>query len=711
MPLPNSIDAPYNFVPLANWVYCPDWAPRVSHDLPFRDGLCGHLDLTITAHSPVLVGRDRRAAEEPCAAHPGQVHPYQLPDGRYALPGTALKGMLRNVIEIATFSRMAMVDDQRLGVRDLTPGARPIYGNLMTEESPRGSRTFRPKTKSAWLVFDAVANSWQIEPCLYARVEQEDLIAHNGAPWVNLADRPTAEAKYEAWLQPLDISFTAGPEQPHMHGRGNQLVYRRASNLGSGSTTGTLVFTGQPNYGNHAKHMEFIFFGHAGTRIRVPDAVFRGFLDIHDQKTENASRSPWDYWRNKLRVPVFYLDDGAPGTVTSLGLAMMYKLAYSHSLHEAIRNTSQQHHNDQALDMATLLFGNVGEKPEHCLRGRVSIQHAIADGNPLPQALPATILNGPKPTYYPNYIRQPRAHNNRIPERQGYTTLMENGCELRGWKRYPARPVEQVQPQTLTGEQAQNNAVQVCLHPLPADTHFSSRVSFQNLKRVEFGALCWALTWGDQPALRHGIGMGKPFGYGQIGITINGFDLRPNRTDAKVPKWQECVLEFIEHMDKAHRDGRNRGGTWRESRELRSLLAMADPSKTPAVGAQLRHMTLTTENHNDFKDAKQEHRLVLAEYPLASPPSRTLTSFVPPPPAPESWSGVTLRLNPGSGALSANQGGQVANAINPAAQALRDALPQGPRDRLKKKKELKDCTVTVERIGNAWLLTGIRAPE
>jgi CRISPR-associated protein (TIGR03986 family) len=617
MPLPHNIDAPYNFVPLAKWVYSPDWASRVSHDLPFRDGLGGHLDLTITAHSPLLVGRDRQAGEEACDAHPGEVHPYQLPDGRYALPGTALKGMLRNVVEIATFSRMALVDDQRLGVRDLTPGARSIYGNRMTEETPRGSRIFRPKTKSGWLFFDTIDNSWRIEPCLYARVEHEALVAYHGVPWVTLADRPTARVKYDAWFRPLDIAFTDGPEEPHQHSRGNRLVYRRASNLGAGATMGTLVFTGQPNYGNHAKHLEFIFFGSTGAPIRVPDDVFRGFLDIHDQKTENAPQSQWDEWRNQARVPVFYLEDDRPGTVASLGLAMMYKLAYSHSLHAAIRNTSPRHLDEQALDMATLLFGRVGEKPEDCLRGRVSIQHAVAEGNPVPQAMDPTILNGPKPTYYPNYIQQPRAQNNRIPANQGYRTLMENGCELRGWKRYPAR--QQIEPQLLTAAQAQHNPVQVCLHPLPADTTFSTRVTFHNLRPVELGALCWALTWGGQPELRHGLGMGKPFGYGQVSIAIDGADMTPNNPKASPLRWEACVDAFVEHMDAVHGAAPATEGTWRTSDAIRTLLAMADPRVQPANGSQLRHMQLTTENENDFKDAKMA-RLVLADYPRSTHP-------------------------------------------------------------------------------------------
>ena len=715
MPLPHSIDAPYNFVPLADWVYCPDWASQVSHDLPFKDGLCGHLELTITAHSPVLVGREHRPDEAPCAGHPGQVHPYQLPDGRYALPGTALKGMLRNVIEIATFSRMALVDDQRLGVRDLTGGL-PAYQKAMTQTI---DGAFKPLARPGWLSFhpDHLGpgrGCWLIQACEYARIERSVLEAFLAKPWVKISkkDRPTTKEKYDAWLKhkSLSVTFDVGLEQSHKHskdkeGKDKYLIYRKATNLGTGSQRGMLVFTGQPS---PQKHMEFIFFGAIGTPIRVREEIFRGFLDIHDQRTANGPESPWAYWRNQARVPVFWLDDGHGG-VASLGLAMMYKLPYTHSLHDAIGHSSPRHledHRIDQLDLTTLLFGRVGQKPEDCLRGRVTIHHAVPEGQTQPQALPATILNGPKPTYYPNYICQPNAQNNRIPQKKRYSTLMEPDCKLRGWKRYPARPVEQVEPQSLTAEQTDNQAVQVILNPLPAGTIFRTRLTFHNLRPVELGALCWALTWGGQPSLRHSLGMGKPFGYGQIGIMIDAADLRPNRLDTTAPTWCDCVTVFIETIEKAHRTGRPQGGPWRDSREIRTLLAMADPNRQPFGDSRLRHMHLSTEQENDFKDAKNA-RLVLADYPLAPAP-KWMTEDADAPPAPTTWPNVTLRLvKPGSGELSVTHAGMSAFAVNPEAQNMRAALPQVVQERLKKKHELKDCTVTVEKIGNAWKLIGI----
>jgi CRISPR-associated protein (TIGR03986 family) len=702
MPPPNSIDSPYNFVPLADWVHCPSWAKSVSHDLPFRDGICGHLDLTITAHTPLLVGDQQQNTNNT----PGEVKPFKLPNGTYAIPGTSLKGMIRAIIEIASFSRMNLVDDQRLGVRDLTGGVQSYQKAMTTTEDG----AFKSLSKAGWLSFDRSQGRWLIQPCLYARIERLELTDHHQTPWVNISNqsRPTAKEKYDAWMKSLQISFDVGeekkhPHSPDKHGKPKFLVYRKASNLGRGKTEGTLVFTGQPS---PKKHLEFIFYGTAGQPITVPEEVFRGFLDIHDQKTENSDPTAWTDWRDKPRVPIFYLEEpNKRGTVASLGLALMYKLAYHHSIHDAIRHSSPEHFNDDAEDLATLMFGRVGDKPEKCLKGRVTFQHATADGKPAEQPQPATILNGPKPTYYPNYIQQPTAINCKIPEKMSYTTLMDDTCQIRGWKRYPARSSAQVQQ--LTPEQVEKTAVQVKLHTLPASTTFQTQVNFHNLKPAELGALCWALTWAGDEHLRHSLGMGKPFGFGQVSIAINPQKsfLRPNAPDTKqVLTWESCRQAFVEYMEK---NAQARKKKWKNSPQIAALLGMADPNKHPLQGT-LNHMRLSTENDNQFKDAKKE-RLVLSEYAKGTHPSGLSLTSENNAGAANEWMGVEIKLNPGSGELSITHQGKVATALNPTAQELRDHLPNDLKERLKKNKALKGCRVQIKAVGNRWNLVAILA--
>ena len=108
------VKAPFRFARINRWIYEPAWAGLVSHDVPFSDGLSGEAEVEITATSSILVGGDRRRA---AADRQGEVRPFRLPDGTYAIPGSALQGMARAVLEIAGFGRLGpWVQDRKFGM-------------------------------------------------------------------------------------------------------------------------------------------------------------------------------------------------------------------------------------------------------------------------------------------------------------------------------------------------------------------------------------------------------------------------------------------------------------------------------------------------------------------------------------------------------------------------------------------------------------------
>ena len=46
-----TIKAPFNFVPLSDKIFFPEWADQISQDIPFSDGLSGTIELKITVSS------------------------------------------------------------------------------------------------------------------------------------------------------------------------------------------------------------------------------------------------------------------------------------------------------------------------------------------------------------------------------------------------------------------------------------------------------------------------------------------------------------------------------------------------------------------------------------------------------------------------------------------------------------------------------------
>ncbi|MBK1642115.1 TIGR03986 family CRISPR-associated RAMP protein [Chromatium okenii] len=624
MPPPISIDAPYNFVPLADWVHCPDWAAQVSHDLPFRDGICGHLDLTITAQTPLLVGGRQQKASETA---PGQVHPFKLPNGNYAIPGTSLKGMIRAIIEIASFSRMNLVDDIRYGLRD-------ISGKYV---SAAYTARVRDRVKTGFMRIGENGLPL-ITPCDMVRLSHHTLEAWLGIKSAVFAPDRTVSKKYQAWedrcrakkIDPDVISFSPNGVE--------------AENLGSGIHQGVPVFTGQISDSRQktGKKRDFVFYDEDASRVFVlKQQDWADFLYVHgDEATKDASDMSWPgywkqrYWRGES-VPVFYVQDAGK---TRIGLAYMPRLAGDFSTHEMIEHTEPEHLNGNGRskwDFAETLFGTtaatdaVGEKSAACLKGRITFGLATAKNSALTDVVGPTILNGPKASYFPNYVRQQTDKTSHLTS-NGYATCVKTAehtkPEIRGWKRYPVRENEQIQQLTEEQRTSKKKNTHVILHPLKTRVQFTSRVNFHNLKPAELGALVWALTWAGDNNLRHSLGMGKSFGLGQVSIAIDGFSLRCNDSQQVALTLEEYRDQFIFHMEDVAVQNQA-GYRWRDSKQITQLLGMADLQNVDkfknSCKSELKHMLLETRGANGFLTAKQSG-LVLPEYPLTQHPATFL---------------------------------------------------------------------------------------
>lgn len=579
------ITSAYNFVPLSETIVFPDWDAQVSQDYPFADGVCGTLQLTINSHSPLLVGtkQDR------------EVKPFYLPDGTAAIPGSSLRGMIRNVLEIAGFGKMRLADDKRYGVRDLQAD---FYKKQLTKDG--GKNRYIPQSQAGWLSFKD--GEWTITPCQMARVERSLLESYLGKHWVKISDkdRPTGEAKYAAWLnagKSLAVDFNADGMTFHPHRKGAiQLQYSKVSKIGSGSEQGSLVFTGQPG---PQKHMEFVFYREDASRsFTVPERVMRDFQHIYQDSGD------WRYLKKKNLfahgIPVFYLEQ--TGKISSLGLSQMYRLAYQQSIGEIIDHANGGHRQNNRPDLAELIFGTIDETDgKESLKGRVSFSHAVCQTPPPYREQACTaILNSPKPTYYPNYVVQDE-EDGKLKGRD-YRTYMDANAQIRGWKRYPVKTAITL-PQ-LDRDQLAGGAWSK-LHPLDGPLSFKAKLRFHNLRPVELGAIAWCLDWGENPALRHSIGMGKPFGFGQISISVNEQDLRPNKPDTEL-SLQDCVNAFTRFMDESI------GQQWLSSENMQHLLAMADPGN--ADGRELIPLDLCGGGkNNQFVNAKKAS-LVLEPY-------------------------------------------------------------------------------------------------
>ncbi len=616
------ITAPYNFVPLSGWVFQPDWANQVSHDVPFSDGLCGSLDIEITAETPILVGDKQIKATEYSA---GEVHFFKVND-KPAIPGTTLKGMIRNVLEIASFGKMQFVDDRRLSIRDIS-GRRVIGNNYDIGKPKAGFLRLREDS------------TIEIIPCDFVHISHRDMEAYLKSYTYIFTNRetPTVKQKYECWQR---HTHQSSDDLPQINFSINHTATpKMATNLGTKRYRGTLVFTGQisdKTQTKYGKYRDFVFYDRREQHNALPVStnVFKDFLYIHGDEDKKSAGSWQNYWRDRLfknkyhEIPVFFHVD-AHEQVKSIGLAYMYRLAYNYSIGETIDYTNENHRKASGYDLADLLFGKINpDKDKENLKSRVSFGLATLIGKAEvdQENYKETILNGPKPTYFPNYIRQETKESTKEIASKQYRTYMQKDSEIRGWKYYPVRRWQEVHVQAIKtqfrNKKKDNKKVKVKLLPLKKGTSFKSTIRFHNLLPKELGALLWTLKWGNDDRLRHNLGMAKGFGFGQVKLEIVGSDIRSNQAPDKkiVFNDEEYIKLFRTLMDegytaeKQRNNTQNMRGKWGDSEQIRLLKAMSYPEYNHANKETLKHLQLEdNQRKNQFVVAKQKG-WVLPEY-------------------------------------------------------------------------------------------------
>ena len=688
------INAPYNFVPLSDTVVIPEWGDKVSHDLPFRDGISGELELTIEALAPIMVGGEQKQGTE---RESGKVHFFQTPDKRYAIPGSSLRGVIRSVTEIATFSRMNRIDDKRFGLRDISG----TYVSASYTERVRNNVSY------GFLSLDAQGKP-SITPCSMVRLSHRDLESWWKEPkpifkkekiekdkyGKEKKTRLTLKDKYHHWQNLCQKHNIDSPYSLKFEADGKTVTKIGTGNL----VDGFPVLTGQISDANdkndgvekngkiiYSKYKDFMFYSpREQDRFALDNKAWRDFLFIHGDENDKPEMSWPDFWCerfwSKQKVPVFYIQNKDR---VQVGLAYMPKLAGDFSTHDMLQHTHKDHVDNTKPDFAELLFGRVDEKPESALKGRVYFEPAFLQGKAKVDNNPReTILNGAKPSYFPNYVyQQVDKSGNELANgknRQYATYVYSAGNpapELRGWKRYPVRLPDEVRTQPLGDKQT--TKVQTRLHTLAEGSTFKGRLVFHNLKPQELGALLWAVQLENK---RHNLGMAKSFGYGQINIRLDWQNSRLVCNDpAQTPdaKPDGYIATFEQYMTTTL------GKDWRTSTPIEALVAMADLTCRDQFAGELKHMVMGMGSNNEFVKAKQS-ALVLASYvqdhrtlKRKSVVQNTVVKIQQTAIIAESkpeWAGARIKFNRANGTLSVKKNGKTANALKPNGEELLNTL-------------------------------------
>lgn len=573
------IRAPFNFVPLAENVFFPDWAKNISQDIPFNDGMSGVLDIELTAMTPLFVRNGHTKEQQENKAIEYRTFS-TTPDGRYFIPATTIKGAVRNALEILSFGKMSRVDNKRYSIRDLK-----LKKDYLEKFSTKSIHCGWMRKEGSTIIIEDHGlpyriSHWTID-LKYHTPFCSSYEGQTGKKYLANEKHKIARDKYKMFGDNSLVNRFA----ENGTCTNNPVDSRMCAKFDDNGWEGTIVFTGQPgerkpreeNRKASGKFFEFVFKEEVQNSYTLDmfeeKGLFEDFCFIYKDSED------WAWWQHKLndgeRVPVFLNAEG--GKLNHFGLSYLYKLPTA--LH--VKEYLNENHLSMEPDLAECMFGY--SQKDKALKGRIQFSHAVCAEGELDEEN-SVYMGSPKPTYYPIYIKQKGRNGFMLDEKDrvvDYSTMLSKGAQLKGWKMYPIRKEAVNEFDIPEGQEDNCNP----FLPIKAGSRFVGKVIFHNLKQIELAALVYALSLKNDAL--HSIGFAKPFGYGATKIKVNS--INGGAIDVEAMR-----IQFEEFMS-------NQIAGYSKTKQVREFFAMSKPQALSTNHA-LSYMEL-----DEFVFAKQQH--------------------------------------------------------------------------------------------------------
>ncbi len=597
------VGAPYNFVPFYDTVY------------KYHDKLTNHNDMK----SDLITGEITYEvkAETPIMIDDGTKHFFTDTKGRYAIPGSTMRGLIRNNVQILGLSSFEDdIDDYALMYRNVAGGAeKKQYNHILGSKQLRvndGNKSYGlgvllnvhagyvSNEGGKYVIYQTAVDSTkkEFEGMNYYVLSERKIIND----YLKYKDKFTYgffRQNGKSILQHEFRKFRRSEKNGRVHYEGDknkeyQPYYEHVSYEvahqkdiiavgypGEYKNEGFAVSTGKMN----EKKAVYIIpeIDKNKESIPIPEEDVRAFkIDLNKKRNTLKQFGGEKYFdlpeEGKMR-PVFYIQlDGR----LYFGFTPRLRLFYDHTLKKGLKPELKR----DGIDYAKALFGYTS--PEKSYKSKLSFTDAVLEDNAGIGAEQKLILAEPKPTSYLDYLKQ----NKDTP-----VTYNTDGFELRGVKQYW---LHKSLVQTDGGVINENAASTIC--PLREGTKFAGKIRFQNLTEDELGLLLWAVRLNEGSQMN--VGKAKSYGYGRISVTIpkaRKFDLqRAYQSDGIL-----CLDPFdnieIDQTIESYKTAINQylgKKTIDELPHIRDFFDMKDSRRIPD-DVDTRYMKIKNENHKN----------------------------------------------------------------------------------------------------------------
>jgi CRISPR/Cas system CSM-associated protein Csm3 (group 7 of RAMP superfamily) len=447
--------APYNFVPLNQTVVEAEQIP--DFDKYHNDRYTGYIDIEIENLTPLYIQNSVKGKQKSSD--------FFNVDGKYIIPGSSIRGMIRTLVEIISYGKFGYFNDERLYYRGLAD-----CSNLRQEYQSK----INNNVEAGYLYYDENSRSYKIKPA----------VKEDNKTFETFSD-VSDEFSYE---KREDGSWKVWSGKFANRKKNNWIIYKPDQN----AKEIVIDENDIKNYKNDKNR---------NIRINLLDSA----------KSKRFNNITFDHG-----VPIFYTKyNGVDGkTHIAFGHTRYFRLPYEKTIGDHIPKDLKD---DNKIDIAEAIFGKESKFASRVFFEDVVLQHPNPKDAFYEETFPK-ILSSPKPTCFQHYLEQSSNDPRKLNHWNSNAPISIRGNKLY-WHRNT--PSDSNKKHSWNEGKEINDTQHKKIKPLKENNKFKGRIRFENLSSVELGALLFAIDLPEN--CFHKLGMGKPLGLGSVKITIHEF--------------------------------------------------------------------------------------------------------------------------------------------------------------------------------------------
>ncbi|MBR3358655.1 MAG: TIGR03986 family CRISPR-associated RAMP protein [Solobacterium sp.] len=513
---------PYTFLPFEKDPAVKDpYASR--EDLPGFDTISperisGYISYEVENLTPIAVGAGSKTRDKD-----DPVPFFKDGRGRYAIPGSTMRGFTRNHSEILSFSDPSdNIEDSHLMYRSFATNNTDARKDEYLKETKDGV-----KVGLIRLVQDSSGEHYEIQPVKEFKGTKETYFSVHEAdiPRNILSDplhymystvirRKKEQERKEDYFDYLD-DLKEDRYRPYREKTPVtfDIVDNKPCHFGSGSLKG--YFLNSEHISGKQHHYLVSKAPAEGKPVYIPREYANAYNADYDAnciQNRKLKNNGFFYAlprRGEEKI-FFYKTDGS--RLVGFGPTRHFRIFYRNTVHDGIPKNYRR----QSIDYVKAMYGMTGSDGSY--RSRLSFQNAVCYAPSGRESLEERVLLSPKATAVQMYLDQ-SAFTNGAPKLAMYNSA---GMRLNGYKFYWKR--KETQPDI-------NASLVSKFYVLPPHSVFKGKICFENLSEDELGLLLLSLRYSDTDEKEtFMLGKGKPYGFGTVTLkNIRLFQLDPEK--------------------------------------------------------------------------------------------------------------------------------------------------------------------------------------